>query len=317
MSMMAIAASIPVAFQGRPRIGSVSGDKARLESECLQRAPDARAEEQIPIEDKARVRSSTLIRSSAIRAPRLEVIGSADLRQRPNATAMRQVTPLMINRWYDPYVAIPHAGLGSDRFRSRPIVAKTRGGNATGRRLQVDYMTRTERVQAAVHGAEVDRLPVCFWHHFQPDGSGRAMAEATLRFFDEEFDLDIAKVMPDIPYPFPKNSIASVDDWRLFEPIDPVRSRYFRRARRVGRRPARRARLRHARHHDGLQPARGGDVRGARPGAVSRTPAGAPGRHPRGAGHHCREPGGPHARRHRRRRRRRLLRAPGLLPRRS
>jgi uroporphyrinogen decarboxylase len=107
-------------------------------------------------------------------------------------------------------------------------VAKTKGGNASGRRLQVDYMTRTERVQAAVNGADVDRLPVCFWHHFQPEGSGRAMAEATLRFFDDEFALDIAKVMPDLPYPFPKKSISSLEDWRLIEPIDPIRSRYFR-----------------------------------------------------------------------------------------
>jgi uroporphyrinogen decarboxylase len=107
-------------------------------------------------------------------------------------------------------------------------VAKSKAAGSGGRRIKVDYMTRTERVNAAVNGAEVDRVPVCFWHHFQPEGSGRAMAEATLRFFDEEFDLDIAKVMPDIPYPFPRKSIASVDDWRLFEPIDPVRSRYFR-----------------------------------------------------------------------------------------
>ena len=90
-------------------------------------------------------------------------------------------------------------------------MAKTKAGNASGRRLQVDYMTRTERVQAAVNGAEVDRVPVCFWHHFQPEGSGRAMAEATLRFFDDEFALDIAKVMPDLPYPFPKKSISSVE----------------------------------------------------------------------------------------------------------
>jgi uroporphyrinogen decarboxylase len=107
-------------------------------------------------------------------------------------------------------------------------VAKTKASNASGRRLQVDYMTRTERVQAAVNGAEVDRVPVCFWHHFQPEGSGRAMAEATLRFFDDEFALDIAKVMPDLPYPFPKKSISSVDDWRLIEPIDLIRSRYIR-----------------------------------------------------------------------------------------
>lgn len=107
-------------------------------------------------------------------------------------------------------------------------MAKKTVDKAPSRRLQVDYMTRTERVHAAVNGAEVDRVPVCFWHHFQPEGSGRAMAEATLRFFDEEFDLDIAKVMPDIPYPFPKKSISEPNDWRLIEPIDPLQSRYFR-----------------------------------------------------------------------------------------
>ena len=159
-------------------------------------------------------------------------------------------------------------------------MAKTKGGNASGRRLQVDYMTRTERVQAAVNGAEVDRVPVCFWHHFQPEGSGRAMAEATLRFFDEEFDLDIAKVMPDLPYPFPKKSISSVEDWRLIEPIDPVRSRYLPGARRGDCAPARRSRLRHSDHHDRLQSAGGSDVCGARSGAIPAHTAGASRRHP-------------------------------------
>ncbi len=98
----------------------------------------------------------------------------------------------------------------------------------TSRSLPVDYMTRTERVAAAVNGDEVDRIPVCFWHHFSPEGSGRAMAGATIRFFDQEFDLDIAKVMPDIPYPFPQRSIQQPNDWRLFEPIDPGQSRFFR-----------------------------------------------------------------------------------------
>jgi uroporphyrinogen decarboxylase len=89
-------------------------------------------------------------------------------------------------------------------------------------------MTRTERVMAAVRGEPVDRIPVCFWHHFQPSGSGRALADATLQFFDETFDLDIMKVMPDIPYPFPKDSIKDPDQWRLIEPIDRERSRFFR-----------------------------------------------------------------------------------------
>ncbi len=48
----------------------------------------------------------------------------------------------------------------------------------------MDEMTRTERVRAAVSGQPVDRLSLCFWHHFRPAGSGLRMAEVTLRFFD-------------------------------------------------------------------------------------------------------------------------------------
>ena len=90
----------------------------------------------------------------------------------------------------------------------------------------VDFaeMTRTERVRAAVRGDEVDRLPVAFWHHFKPQGSGRRMAEATLEFFDEKFDLDICKIMPDLPYPFPRKSIPDAEGWRLLEPLDLERS---------------------------------------------------------------------------------------------
>ncbi len=90
-----------------------------------------------------------------------------------------------------------------------------------------EQMTKTERVMAAVHGDEVDRVPVCFWHHFKPEGSGRLMAEATYNFFDAEFDLDILKIMPDLPYPFPRKSIHHAEDWRLIEPIDAERSRFF------------------------------------------------------------------------------------------
>ena len=87
-----------------------------------------------------------------------------------------------------------------------------------------EEMTRTERVRAAVRGEEVDRLPVAFWHHFQPEGSGRRLADATLAFFDEAYDLDICKVMPDLPYPFPRGAIRDAAGWRMIEPLDPERS---------------------------------------------------------------------------------------------
>jgi uroporphyrinogen decarboxylase len=88
-------------------------------------------------------------------------------------------------------------------------------------------MTKSERVMAAVNGERVDRLPVCFWHHFRPGGSGRRMAGATYDFFESTFDLDIMKIMPDIPYPFPRRSITDLEGWRLVEPIDVDRSRFF------------------------------------------------------------------------------------------
>jgi len=91
----------------------------------------------------------------------------------------------------------------------------------------VDEMTKYERVYAAVQGDEVDRIPVCFWHHFQPEGSGRMMADATLGFFLEKFDLDFIKIMPDIAYPFPRRSISDANDWHLLEPLNKEQSRFF------------------------------------------------------------------------------------------
>jgi uroporphyrinogen decarboxylase len=94
-------------------------------------------------------------------------------------------------------------------------------------RFSAEEMSKTERVMEAVNGNEVDRLPVCFWHHFRPEGSGRKLADATLEFFVDTYDLDIIKVMPDLPYPFPTKSIRSLNDWTLVEPIDLIRSRFF------------------------------------------------------------------------------------------
>jgi uroporphyrinogen decarboxylase len=80
-------------------------------------------------------------------------------------------------------------------------------------------MTKRERVRAAVAGGDVDRLPFMFWHHFRPRGSPQKLAEATLDFFGR-FDLDIYKIMPDIPYPFPVGSVRTGDDWLFLSPLD-------------------------------------------------------------------------------------------------
>jgi uroporphyrinogen decarboxylase len=80
-------------------------------------------------------------------------------------------------------------------------------------------MTPMERVRAAVAGEQVDRVPFCFWHHFKPHGSPVRLAQMTQDFFGG-FDLDIFKIMPDIPYPFPRDSIQTADDWLLLAPLD-------------------------------------------------------------------------------------------------
>jgi uroporphyrinogen decarboxylase len=79
-------------------------------------------------------------------------------------------------------------------------------------------VTKRERVWAAVNGQPVDRPPFFFWHHFRPHNVPRALAQATLDFFGR-FDLDIYKIMPDMPYPFPQNSIQTADDWALLAPL--------------------------------------------------------------------------------------------------
>jgi uroporphyrinogen decarboxylase len=74
-------------------------------------------------------------------------------------------------------------------------------------------MTPAERVQAALAGGEVDRVPFCFWHHFKPGGSGTRMAELTMEFFRKKFDLDIVKIMPDLLYPPPEQTITQSNQW--------------------------------------------------------------------------------------------------------
>jgi uroporphyrinogen decarboxylase len=72
-------------------------------------------------------------------------------------------------------------------------------------------MTANERVRAALNGAPVDRVPFVFWHHFRPEGSGERLAQLTKAFFHDTFDLDIIKIMPDLPYPEPGRSITAAE----------------------------------------------------------------------------------------------------------
>jgi uroporphyrinogen decarboxylase len=81
-------------------------------------------------------------------------------------------------------------------------------------------MTPSARVHAAVKGGAVDRVPFCFWHHFKPEGSGKRMAELTLEFFSQKFQLDIVKIMPDLPYPAPRDQIVQADQLRFLPRLD-------------------------------------------------------------------------------------------------
>jgi uroporphyrinogen decarboxylase len=81
-------------------------------------------------------------------------------------------------------------------------------------------MNSKQRVRAAVEGRDLDRVPICLWHHFKPHGSPVRFARSTFDFFGG-LGYDIFKIMPDIPYPFPEKSIRTVDDWLLISRMDP------------------------------------------------------------------------------------------------
>ncbi len=56
-------------------------------------------------------------------------------------------------------------------------------------------MTKTQRIEAALKGLFVDRVPVSLWKHFpEREHRGKLLAEATLAF-QEEYDFDFVKMM--------------------------------------------------------------------------------------------------------------------------
>ena len=89
-------------------------------------------------------------------------------------------------------------------------------GSATAAVLRGATLTSKERVDRALKGQDVDRVPFSFWHHFLDESkSGGEHARNTLAFH-EKFDTDLVKVMSDYPYPKPR-----AEWWALREEKNP------------------------------------------------------------------------------------------------
>lgn len=66
-------------------------------------------------------------------------------------------------------------------------------------------MTKRERIEAAIAGKPVDRVPISFWRHFpDADDTAEGLAEAMVQFH-RRLDLDFMKVMP--------SGVYCVEDW--------------------------------------------------------------------------------------------------------
>lgn len=109
-------------------------------------------------------------------------------------------------------------------------------------------MTSRERIEQAIIGGEVDRLPYCFWYHFRTEAwfpqalhaEYRApasdallqqyidgMSRATYEFW-RRYQPDILKVMHDIPYETPSgfSFVHTVDDWAKLAPLEPDKGHF-------------------------------------------------------------------------------------------
>lgn len=73
-------------------------------------------------------------------------------------------------------------------------------------------LTRKERVDRSLQGADVDRPPFTLWHHFGLK-TAREHADRTLAFH-RQYRTDIVKVMSDFPYPKPAGK------WYELKPLE-------------------------------------------------------------------------------------------------
>lgn len=91
-------------------------------------------------------------------------------------------------------------------------------------------MTKRERVMAAIRGEAVDRVPFSFWYHFPcEDPAGDEFIELELAFAIK-YDVDLLKVMHDIPLDLPEglDEVKSPADLYRLEPVDPRKGNFRR-----------------------------------------------------------------------------------------
>ncbi|OGF56104.1 MAG: hypothetical protein A2Z21_04075 [Candidatus Fraserbacteria bacterium RBG_16_55_9] len=100
-------------------------------------------------------------------------------------------------------------------------------------------LTHRERIEAAVRGEKLDRVPIALWRHFPvQDQTAEGLAQATIEF-QKRFDFDLVKVTPASGYPAeawgaklrPTNNaegtreylsrpVQSPKDWHSLQPLD-------------------------------------------------------------------------------------------------
>lgn len=108
-------------------------------------------------------------------------------------------------------------------------------------------MTKRERVQAALAGMPVDRVPIAFWRHWPVDDQdAESLARAALEF-QRKYDLDFIKITPSSTYciddygakhafrgrplgerDYLERVVKKVEDWDRIEPLDVRRGVYAR-----------------------------------------------------------------------------------------
>lgn len=80
-------------------------------------------------------------------------------------------------------------------------------------------MNRRQRAITAIEGGTPDRLPTCFWHHYQ-GLTGQDMVDAQVKFYKES-QVDIFKLMCDEYFFYPFPTINKASDFANLRPLGP------------------------------------------------------------------------------------------------